>query len=247
MFQSSKLKKIVANSRRGKEEIIRHYRVPQEKIGVIYNGVDLDTFHPRNTVLFRESLRRELKISLDAMVILFLGSGFRRKGLDSLMVAFSRIKKEVPSAVLIVAGKDGTQRYSEMAKRFGVERNVCFLGPTQRAKELYAASDLFALPTIYDPFSNACLEALASGTPILTTRANGVAELIREGQNGFLIEDPVDSQEIAEKIINYFACAEKGAFREKARDTSLPLNLDSVLNRMLDIYNGIVSQQTQAL
>ena len=236
VFQSPRIKKIVANSQRGKEEIIRHYGVPGGKIEVIYNGVDLETFHPRNVTLFRKTLRKELKIPLETLVVLFLGSGFRRKGLDRLIASFPQIKKEVPQAVLIVAGKDGIQPYREMARSLGVERNILFLGPTQRAKELYAASDLFALPTIYDPFSNACLEAMATGIPVLTTRANGVAELIYDRQNGFLVQDPLNPEEIAEKVLAFCMSSEKHLLREKARNTSLPLDLDSVLNRMIHLY-----------
>jgi UDP-glucose:(heptosyl)LPS alpha-1,3-glucosyltransferase len=113
------------------------------------------------------------------------------------------------------------------------------LGPTQRAKELYAASDLFALPTIYDPFSNACLEALATGIPVLTTRTNGIAELIVDRQNGFLIQDPMNIGEISEKILAFSASSEKNSFREKARDTSVPLDLASILNRMIHLYEEI--------
>ncbi len=236
LFQSSRLKKIISNSQRGKEEIIRHYGVPGGKIDVIYNGVDLERFHPRNVALFRKPLRKELKIPLETLVVLFLGSGFRRKGLDPLIASFPRIKKEIPHAVLIVAGKDGIYRYREMAKSLGVERNILFLGPTQRARELYATSDLFALPTIYDPFSNACLEAMATGIPVLTTRTNGIAELILDQQNGFLIQDPMDPGEISEKVLAFFASPEKTSLREKARNTSLALDLDSILNRMINLY-----------
>lgn len=235
LFQSSRLRKIIANSHRGKEEIIRHYGVPGGKIQVIYNGVDLETFHPRNVALFRKSLRKELKIPLETLVVLFLGSGFQRKGLGSLIASFPRIKRGVPQAVLIVAGKDGIQPYREMAKSLGVERNILFLGPTQRAKELYAASDLFALPTIYDPFSNACLEAMATGIPVVTTRANGIAELICDEQNGFLVQDPMNPEEIAGKVLAFIS-SEKDLLREKARHTSLPLDLDSVLSRMIHLY-----------
>ncbi|HYB19835.1 MAG TPA: glycosyltransferase family 4 protein, partial [Thermodesulfobacteriota bacterium] len=239
LFQSPRLKRIIANSQRGKEEIIHHYGVPDEKIEVIYNGVDLEAFHPRNVALFRKALRKELKIPQETLAILFLGSGFRRKGLDRLIASFPRIKKEIPQAVLIVAGKDGIHRYREMAKSLGVERNILFLGPTQRAKELYAASDLFVLPTIYDPFSNACLEALATGIPVLTTRTNGIAELIIDRQNGFLIQDPMNSGEISEKILAFFASAEKTPLKEEARKTTLPLDLASVLNRMIHLYEEL--------
>lgn len=241
LFRSPRLKKIIANSRRGKQEIIRHYAVPGEKIEVIYNGVDLEAFHPRNVALFRKSLRKELKIPLEAMVVLFLGSGFRRKGLDNLIASFPLIKKRVPHAVLIVAGKDGIQHYRELAKRLGVERNILFLGPTQRAKELYAASDLFALPTLYDPFSNACLEAMATGIPVLTTPQNGVAEIIEDGQNGFLVQAPGNPLELSEKVSSFYHSADKISLGEKARNASCRLDIDSTIHRMIRIFKEIRS------
>ncbi len=239
LFESSRLKKIIANSRRGKEEIRRHYGVPAEKIEVIHNGVDLESFHPGNVTLYRKSLRKEFRVPSEAPVILFLGSGFRRKGLRGLLDSLPMVKKEIPQVVLMVAGRDRVQEYREQARRLGCERNVLFLGPTQRAKEFYATCDLFALPTIYDPFSNACLEAMASGIPVLTTPTNGVAELIEDGKNGFLVCDPLNATEIGRRILNFFYAADKAEIGERARKTILPLNLDSVVQRMLQTYEEI--------
>jgi UDP-glucose:(heptosyl)LPS alpha-1,3-glucosyltransferase len=239
LFQSPRLKKIIANSRRGKEEILRHYGVSPDKVEVVYNGVDLENFHPGNVTLFRKSLRKEFRIPPEALVILFLGSGFRRKGLRVLIDSLPFIKKEVPQVALIVAGRDGIREYREQARRVGGERNVLFLGPTQRAKELYATSDLFALPTIYDPFSNACLEAMASGVPVLTTPTNGVAELIEDGKNGFVVRDPLDAAEIGRRILDFSLSSDRPLMGERARQAVLSLDWDSVLTRMLRIYEEI--------
>lgn len=239
LFRSARLKKIIANSRRGKEEICRHYGVPPEKIEVVYNGVDLESFHPGNATLYRKSLRKEFRMPAEALVILFLGSGFRRKGLRSLLETLPLVKKEVPQVVLMVAGRDRIQEYREQVRRLGCERNVLFLGPTQRAREFYATCDLFALPTIYDPFSNACLEAMASGIPVLTTPTNGVAELIEDGKNGFVVQDPLDASEIGRRILDFFSSGDKTGIGGRARKTVLPLDLDSVVQRMLRIYEGI--------
>jgi UDP-glucose:(heptosyl)LPS alpha-1,3-glucosyltransferase len=239
LFRSPKLQRIIANSQKGKEEIIRHYGVPPEKIEVIYNGVDLDVFHPKNVALYRKSIRKELKIDPEAFVVLFLGSGFRRKGLGSLISSFPQIKREIPGARLLVAGKDRIRGYREEARRLGVAEAVRFLGRTQRAKELYAASDLFALPTIYDPFSNACLEAMATGIPVLTTRQNGVAELIESKKGGFLLEDPQNHLEIAEKVLGFFHSPSRITLGEEARKTSEGLDFDSAIRRLLPIYEAI--------
>jgi UDP-glucose:(heptosyl)LPS alpha-1,3-glucosyltransferase len=241
LFQSPRLKRIIANSERGKEEIRRHYGVAAEKIEVVYNGVDLENFHPSNATLYRKSLRKEFRIPPEALVILFLGSGFRRKGLRILIDSLPFIKKEIPQVVVIVAGRDGIGEYREQARRVGGERNVLFLGPTQRARELYGTSDLFALPTIYDPFSNACLEAMASGIPVLTTPTNGVAELIEDGKNGFVVPNPLDAAEIGRRVQEFALSPERPLMGERARQSVLSLDWDSVLTRMLRIYEEIRS------
>lgn len=239
IFQSPRLKKIIANSRRGKEEIRRHYRVPEEKIEVVHNGVDLESFHPSNITLYRKSVRKEFRVPAEARVLLFLGSGFRRKGLRILLDSLPMIKKEIPQVVLMVAGRDRIGEYREQALRLGCERNVLFLGPTQRAKEFYASCDLFALPTIYDPFSNACLEAMASGIPVLTTPMNGVAELIEDGRNGLVVQDPLDALGIGRRVLDFFFSADKAGIGDRARKTVLSLDLDSVVQRMLQTYEEI--------
>ncbi len=239
LFHSPRLKKIIANSARGKEEIMRHYGVAGEKIEILHNGVDLETFHPRNIPLCRKSLRKELKIPQEAPVVLFLGSGFRRKGLEPLIASLPRIRKKTPQIVLLVAGKDGIEKYRQAARSLGVERNILFLGPTQRAKELHAASDLFVLPTIYEPFSNACLEAAATGIPVLTSRCNGFAELVREGENGWLLDNPLDPQEIAARITSFFRSNDRNGWRERARRMVLSLDLDSAVERMVKLHEEL--------
>ncbi len=242
LFASPRLKKIIANSRKGKEEIIRHYGVPDDKIEVIYNGVDLKKFHPENISLYREPTRKELGLTPGSFVLLFLGSGFRRKGLDALLRAMPLVMKEAPEAYLLVAGKDSIPRYRKRAKILKVEERVLFLGPTAKANELYAASDLFALPTLYDPFSNASLEALATGIPVLTTRGNGVAELIEEGENGFVIEDPLDPQGIAAAALSFFRSSGKCFFGKRAREACANLGMETVVKRMMAIYEECIKK-----
>ena len=86
-----------------------------------------------------------------------------------------------------------------MQKKCGIQNSIIFLDAQSEVEKLYAAADIFALPTIYDPFSNATLEAMASGLPVITTRNNGVAELMQDGEEGFVLEDLTDYAALAEK------------------------------------------------
>src|SRR4029077_20768965 len=127
----------------------------------------------------------------DELALLFVGSGWDRKGLRFAVEAIRAIGN--PKCRLLVVGR-GNKRNWESDR-------VCFLGVVHDLPQLYGAADIFVLPTLYDPFSNACLEALASGLPVVTTRDNGFSEIITDRVHGSLIEDPTDVAAISAAIL----------------------------------------------
>lgn len=175
---------IQCNSRLVAAELARRYDLPAERSTVIYNGVDLERFHPRRREREGAALRAEL--ALGGPVALFVGHGFARKGLDRALEGLARAKAP---ATLLVAGRDDPAPYRTRAEALGLASRVVFLGARADVEALLAAADLFVLPTRYDAFANVCLEALAAGVPVATTRANGACELIEPDVNGFLCDD----------------------------------------------------------
>lgn len=233
LFAPENTKIVIANSRRGKEEIIKHYHFPEERIQVIYNGVDTSRFNPANREKYRSAVRMEFGLFDSDRVILFLGSGFERKGLSFALemlagLSDSRIK-------LVVAGKDNPQKYRKLANQFGIKDRVIFIGPTKEPEKLYAAADVFFLPTIYEPFSNACLEAMASGVPVVTTRVNGASEWIREGIDGYVIDDLGDMSSCRSKLAQCL-----GQISCKAADTRrFQLSWQEHVEAVKSIYDGV--------
>ncbi len=159
---------VLANSALVRREITRFYGYPEDRITVVANGVDGVDVPPGT----RETVRAELGLDPKRYTLLFAGSGWDRKGLRFAVEA----SKRLPDAVLLVAGKGDSRGLTG--------ERVRFLGPVADMGRIYAAADVFVLPTIYDPFSNACLEALAAGLPVITTNANGVAEILTENVQG---------------------------------------------------------------
>jgi UDP-glucose:(heptosyl)LPS alpha-1,3-glucosyltransferase len=162
----------IANSEVGARGLRQDYGA--ERVEVVYNGVDLARFRPDPDV--RRAVRAELRGQ--GKVALFLGTGFRRKGLDVAIAALPA------DWTLWVAGGGLPSRPS--ASAFGVTTEVWaaaaprirFLGPVVAPERLLQAADVMILPTRYDPFANSCLEALACGIPALTTPDNGAAEVL---------------------------------------------------------------------
>lgn len=204
-FLSGNYKKILVNSKMVKEEIIKDYSLPEEDLEVIYNGVDAQRFSPQNRKSYRETIRQKYGIDPEEKVIVFVGTGFERKGLIFLFSAL----RELPQVKLLVVGRGKIKKYKKIARRWRIEKRVRFTGKVKDPEKYYAAADVFVLPTLYDPFANTTLEAMASGLPIITTRSNGAKEVIEEGKEGFVVDTPPLPNELAKRI--------KLAFQEKER------------------------------
>src|SRR5713226_493661 len=176
--------RVIANSEMVKKEIVDLYRYPATEIAIVRNGVPLDRF--RFDPELREKSRNDLKLKPDEIALLFAGSGWERKGLRFAIEAMELCRDR--KLRLLVAGRGNERDYKP--KRFFTEEPVRFLGEVADLRPIYAAADIFILPSIYDPSSNACLEALASGLPVITTRDNGFSEIIENGVHGSILDLP---------------------------------------------------------
>ena len=188
LLDDRRAERVIANSQMVKSEIVDLYNYRPDRIDVIRNGVPLKDylFDPA----MREKMRVELGVGADELAILFVGSGWERKGLRYAIAAVESIKNR--KVRLVVAGRGSQADFPSGATRF--------LGEVADLCPLYAAADIFILPTIYDPFSNASLEALASGLPVITTRANGFSEVMEDKIHGSIIDQPDDVTALREAI-----------------------------------------------
>ena len=167
---------IVAISQAGRAEIARLHDVADARLSVVYNGVDLERFHPRVRAAHRATARAEAGLSPSTWTLLFAGSGFERKGLDLAIDAVHVLGEA--STRLVVIGRGDVPRYRALARERGVADRVVWLGVRADIERWYAAADVLVLPTRYEPFGNVHLEALAAGLPVVTSRAAGGAEVI---------------------------------------------------------------------
>lgn len=236
LFTSPQLKAVICNSRMVKEEIQRWFSLPTEKLHVIYSGVDTETFHPRLKTEHRQAVRSRLGVDEEAPLFLFVGSGFERKGLASLFTALATGPRE---ARLLVVGKDKhTARFQSLAQNLGLGTRVLFLGPQTDVKPFYGAADALVLPTLYDPFPNVALEAMACGLPLVTSFKSGAAELIKPGVNGFAC-DALDTATLATHLGNLRSAAHCLRLGQEARRTVEPLSLERMGKELLDFYQTI--------
>lgn len=240
-YVNDKVKKIIAISRMVKEDIIRYYGVPEEKITVVFNCVDLDRFHPKNRVIFRKGKRRNLGIDDSTLLLLFAGNNYRLKGLEPLLHALIYLRRwfvNQPFHLLIV-GRGRIGPYLRMARGLGVSDLTLFLGPVKEMEQWYAASDIYVHPTFYDSCSLTVLEALASGLPVITSRFNGAADVIISNKGGKVLEDPADVEDLAESIAFYFDEDRRNEARVVAREWMETYSPTSNVEETLRVYHEV--------
>jgi len=191
---------VIALSKLVARDLERVHGWPMERTRLVYNGVDLARFTPQNRPLHREDVRRRLHVREDDLLVLFVAHNFALKGLPTLIRAVAELRRTNRPVRLVALGGGQPGRFAKMAQRLGAASAVQFLGPVEDAAPFYAAADVFALPTWYDSCSLVVLEALACGLPVITTTHNGAGELMTEGLEGFLIDDPGDWEELVRSL-----------------------------------------------
>ncbi|PHM72723.1 glycosyltransferase family 4 protein [Xenorhabdus kozodoii] len=194
MYSSPELKKVICNSQMVKREVMEDFGLPDEKIAVIYNAIDQSQFFSVGEAE-RLALRHEYAIPAQAKCFVYVGSGFERKGLKAAVEAIS-----MTDAYLVVIGQDKqASKYKQLANSLGCHERVRFLGVQKTTLPFYQMADGLLLPTLYDPFPNVILEAMACGLPVITSDTCGGAEFVVSGENGFVC-DALDILALAESI-----------------------------------------------
>lgn len=173
--------------------------LPAERTVVVFNGVDCEPLSTAQRARARAVIRDEFNLRADAPVVLFAAHNFKLKGLTELIRAAAAQPAQRTWTALIV-GRDSPGAYRRLAGRLGVRERFVFAGPRRDMPELFAASDLLAHPTWYDPCSRVVLEALGHGLPVVTTRFNGAADAIVPGRGGAVIDGPDDIPGLAAAI-----------------------------------------------
>ncbi len=240
LMNEESARRVTAISRRGAEEIHRHFG--RENVPVIYNGVDPEEFRPPEGSE-KENARRELGLPEGAFAVLYLGSGFFRKGLRYLIEGFSLLAAAGKSPLLLVAGRGNTGPYERLARALGVAERVRFCGSEIPASRLYHAADAFVFPTLYEPFGNVCLEALASGLPCVFSSKSGGAEIVEDGVSGLVLNEPTDADEIA-RLIRICMDEEKAASMARAaRALALKFSVAANADHTERIYREVAAEK----
>jgi len=236
LFENPRLKAVICNSRMVREEIRHYFDVSEHKLRVIYSGVDTNAYHP-DLKHHRAEIRRRHGLPENATLFLFVGSGFERKGVSALLRALAALPAH---ACLLVVGRDKRlAKYQKQAATLGLGQRVVFTGSQTDVRPYYGAADALALPTLYDPFPNVALEAMACGLAVVTSLKCGAAELIRSGENGFVV-DSQDAGGLTESLRVLLDGERAVTMGRAARTTVESMPLDKMSQELVKLYQGLI-------
>ncbi len=230
---------VVANSQGLKELALKSNSY--QKIEVIFNGVDTTQFTPNSRSLASDS---KAKLLTKRFIITPGASRLTaRKGLKYLIQAVAMLLPKYPFIKLKIIGEGSDKKNLErLVKNLGVEKKVEFLGriPREKTAPYYQEADIFVLPSLNEGMSNAMLEALSCGLPIITTETGGTQELIQEKINGFIVKKK-NSKDLSEKIerliIDQTLCDKMA---QESRKIALKFSWQNVAQKYFDIYKKIL-------
>jgi UDP-glucose:(heptosyl)LPS alpha-1,3-glucosyltransferase len=221
-------------------QLKEHYRLSDERIRKIYNGVDHDASTDVDRVRDRESIRGEFRITEDDHLVLLVAHNFRLKGVQRWMEALALLQQRGISNIRsLVIGKGDSRKWHRLAVRLGIDKSLTFTGPSDRVSGFLHAADALVHPTYYDPCSRVVLEAVAAGLPCITTRWDGASEVVENGVNGYVVDDPWNVQALADAVVRLQDGGLRRDVAAKAAGVSENVGMERHAVEMLALYDEL--------
>ncbi|MGB6199470.1 MAG: glycosyltransferase family 4 protein [Candidatus Acidiferrales bacterium] len=221
-----------------------HFYGRHESLPIVYMGLDHAVFNAPARIARREAARAELGIPDRQIVFLLVGNDWRKKGLFTLLEALPALA-DFP-VTLLVAGNDETRPYDAPIERLKLTGRVRFLPVRSDVAFYYAAADVYVGPSLEDTFAVPPLEAMACGLPVITTSTNGTAEIMTDGVDGLILQDPNDSNTLAAQMR---ALCEDPALRalrgERAAQTASRFTWEDNAREFREIFVRILREKTK--
>lgn len=243
-FADDGVRLIIAVSENVKRNVQACYRLPDDSFRLAYTGVDV----PRITRVYSrqelDAVRAQYHVLDGDVVVLFVGTEFKRKGLDALLQGVALAPRG--RLKLLVAGGGGGKLdyYKRLTDTMRLESEVRFLGLVQDIERIYPIADIYILPTLADPCPLAPLEAMAAGvaTIMSSSEFNGSAELIRQGE-ALLLSNPRDPQEIAQALMTLMDSRVRQELAEKGRQLVRQFTWDKTAAETLSAYWAVLRRR----
>ncbi len=234
---------VVAVSQYVASQLAEHYGLAEPHVRVVFNAVEVEPASDEQRRADAVRIRAQYHVASDVLLLLLIAHNFRLKGVGAMIAAMRILAdRNVPATVLVV-GRGNPVRFRRQAVAARVADRVVFTGPTQRIPAFYHAADVLVHPTYYDPCSRVVLEALSSGLPCVTTRFNGASEVINEGQEGYVIDTPDDTEALADRIQRLAEPEHRNACAAAAGRLRERLSMSRQVDELLAVYRDLCDRR----
>lgn len=229
---------LILIARKTAEDLDRFYGA-HDPLPVVYMGIDHSIFNPGSRLAQRAQARKDLGIAAGQFVFVLVGNDWRKKGLFTLLNALPRLS-DLP-VLLLVAGNDEKHSYESQIRNSMLSSRIRFLPSRGDVAFYYAAADVYVGPSIEDTFAQPPAEAMACGLPVITTATNGTAEIMTQGVDGLILNEPDDATALASLMRRVY---EDGELRQKlgenAARTALQYTWDRNAEQFREIFATIL-------
>ena len=238
---------VVAISQMVRRDLLLRHGVSDDRLRLVYNGVNADRFTPglRNT--YRAPTRHDIGVDDDQPVFLIVAHNFLLKGVPALLRAMVRFRRSNYSGVLVIVGGKRLGRWQREIERMGIAEQVRFVGAVDDPTPFYAAADVYVQPTWYDPCSLVLLEALACGLPVITSPFNGAGELIDPGVHGTIVDEPSDDLALARAMIEWSSPGRRSMTAKLCRERMLAHTFERNVDGIVEIYEEVLASRKAKL
>ena len=226
-----------------KYELLKLYDIPESKIRVIHPGVSTDRFSVLDWETCRHEIRQRHGLSSSDVVVLFVGMNFEIKRLDLVIQGIAGLVTKDRRSYrlkLLVVGKGNKKRYLTMAHELRIDNRVIFAGVMQEVEKYYLASDIFAMPSRFDTFGLAVLEAMMAGLPVLITQRVGARDLVEPGVHGFILKEEPSPMDVTEKLALFMKKENRLKMGENAKKLAMQYTWEKRSAHVANLYKSLI-------
>ncbi len=224
-----------------KRQCIEHLNLDENRVKVIFNGIDFSRLNCDITQRKREQIRNNIGFSKDDVVGLFIANNFKLKGIELIIDAISYLRQKEPNKCdklkILIAGNDKVRHWFNLAYKLKLNKNIIFAGPVRNVSLIYGISDFLVHPTWYDPCSRVVLEAIASKLPVITSKYNGASELLSEANCGYVIQNMSDASELAEYMVKMYSGEIRNQLSSNTQQIAPQIKIETHISKLIEFYH----------
>ena len=241
-------RRFLAVSELTRKIFLGEYPIDPARVTVVHPGIDASPYAKLDRERCRREIRGRFGIVPDEPLILFVSMNFAIKGLDHILRGLGCLRRGNPGGWfrLLVIGRGDQKAYGRLARELGLGDAVVFTGVVAREKlpELYLAGDLYAMLSRFDTFGMVVLEAMAAGLPVLISGSVGARDIVREGENGFVVENPEDADAVADRIGAMLNGDVRERMGREALRTARENSWETVAAKVVAVYEEVWADQS---